>query len=132
MALEIRVYYKDTDAGGVVYYANYLSYFEIARTEFLRQQGLVVEDYVSQGILFMVAEAQLKYISPAYYGDILSITTQVSDLKRVSLVFQHQITTQDQSTLIVQGSTKIACVNTSGKPIKLPQEFLQKLNSLGC
>ena len=127
MALEIRVYYKDTDAGGVVYYANYLNYFEVARTEFLRQQGLIVEDYAAEGILLMVAEVNLKYISPAYYGDILSITTEVAELRKASLVLRHTVIAQDQSVLVAEGTTKLACVNTSAEPIKLPEEFSQKL-----
>ncbi len=127
MALEIRIYYKDTDAGGVVYYANYLNYFEVARTEFLRQQGLIIEDYAADGILFMVAEVNLKYVSPAYYGDILSITTEVAELRKASLVLRHRVTAQDNSVLVAEGTTKLVCVNTSAKPIKLPEEFSQKL-----
>ena len=132
MPTEIRVYYKDTDAGGVVYYANYLNFFEIARTEFLRQQGLVVEDYVAQGILFMVVEAQLKYHSPARYGDVLAISAEISELRKASLVFRHQITRRGQSELLAEGSARLACVNASGKPMKMPPEFFQKLQMLSA
>jgi len=127
--MEIRVYYKDTDAAGVVYYAHYLDFFEIARTEYMRQRGLKVEEYAASGLLFVVVSVQVDYKSPARYGDILCISTKVSEVGAASFVFQHQITHKADKRLIVEGSTKIGCVNKQGRPVRLPLELVQRLKS---
>ena len=125
--MEIRVYYKDTDAGGVVYYANYLRFFEMARTEYMREIGISIEAYINNGTLFMVVHAELDYKSPARYGDILSIATCVVDLKKASFAFQHQITNQANQQLIVTGKIRLCCTNEQQKVQALPLEVLNKL-----
>ena len=125
--MEFRIYYKDTDAGGVVYYANHLRFFEMARTEYMRDLGISIEDYINNGTLFMVVHAELDYKSPARYGDVLSITTQVAELKRASFTFQHQIKNQATKRLIATGNTRLCCVNEQGKVQLLPSELRHKL-----
>ena len=77
--MDIRIYYEDTDCGGVVYYANYLKYFERARTDFLEQRGLSVAGILKQGTQFMVVRAEVNYRSPARYGETLIIEKRVSE-----------------------------------------------------
>lgn len=121
--MEFRIYYQDTDAGGVVYYANYLRFMEIARTEYLRECGLSIEEYAAKGILFIVAQAHIDYHTPTRYGDILQIKTKLTQLKRVSFVFEHQIFNKVKQKLAVSAQTKIACINSSGRPTPFPPEI---------
>lgn len=129
-SLEIRIYYEDTDGEGVVYYANYLRYFERARTEFLRDQGLEVAEFAQEGILFIVVEVQVKYHSPARYNDILVIDTEISELKNASFIFSHAIREKSTNRPVVSGSARLACINQKGKPRRLPEKFAKNLKSL--
>ncbi len=127
--IELRVYYHDTDAAGVVYYANYLKFMEVARTEYMRRRGLSVEDYAARGVLFVVAQAQINYHSPARYGDVLQIQTTIPQLRRASLIFAHKIVNKADQRLIVSAQTKIGCLNPEGKPIPFPPEVKAGLAS---
>jgi tol-pal system-associated acyl-CoA thioesterase len=120
--IEIRVYYEDTDSGEMVYYANYLRYFERARTEYLRDLGFSVAEYAQKGTLFVVSSAQIKYIAPAFYDAFLVIETQVTEKKGASLTFSHRVIDKASQKLIVTGSAQLVCVNKqTGKPQKLPE-----------
>jgi acyl-CoA thioester hydrolase len=77
--VEVRIYYEDTDCGGVVYYANYLKYFERARTQYLEDRGLSVAGLMQAGRVFVVVHAELEYRAPAYYGDTLEIETTIPE-----------------------------------------------------
>jgi acyl-CoA thioester hydrolase len=125
--LELKIYYEDTDAGGVVYYANYLRYFERARTEFLAQRGLEVSSLAKQGIVFVVKNVEVEFHFPAQLGDIIQVETTVSEIKKVSLVFNYIIKRKFDSKILVTGSTKLAVVSPERKVIKLPQEILNKI-----
>lgn len=87
----IRIYYEDTDCGGVVYYGNYLKYFQRARTQYLEVQGLSVACLMKEGTVFVVVHAEVDYRSPARYGDRLSIEKVVSDMTAASFTFSHVI-----------------------------------------
>ena len=89
--MEIKIYYEDTDCGGVVYYANYLKYFERARTQYLEMRGVSVSGLMNEGTVFVVVRAELDYRSPARYGDTLLIDTVVSDLSAASMTFAHVV-----------------------------------------
>jgi acyl-CoA thioester hydrolase len=119
--VEIRVYYEDTDCGGVVYYANYLRYFERARTEFLRAHGVDVAHWMDQGLLFTVAEADVQYHAPARYGDVLYVGTRVTDLRRVRFSLAHEIVRREDGARIVTGGTTLACVGPDGRPARIPE-----------
>ncbi|MEW5767109.1 MAG: YbgC/FadM family acyl-CoA thioesterase [bacterium] len=121
--MELKVYYEDTDAGGVVYYANYLRYFERARTEYLQERGISLLDYHSQGILFPVVRLEIDYKSPARYGELLEIGTRMTHLSRASFTLEHTIKSKSDQRVIVWGITRIACLNKSGRPVKLPAEL---------
>ncbi len=126
--LTLKIYYEDTDAGGVVYYANYLRYFERARTEFLESLGIKVSSYAQNGIKFVVVRTEIDYISPAKLGDVLEIETKLKQLKKVSLIFEYTATRKLDKKLIVKGITKLACVDNNLKLIKIPNEIYKLLS----
>lgn len=122
-----KIYYEDTDAGGVVYYANYLRYFERARTEFLEYLGIRVAEIAKQGIKFVVVKAEIEYISPALLGDILEIETEITELKKVSMIFDYKVFREKDKKLIAKGMTKLACVDNNLRPLKIPLEIYHKI-----
>jgi acyl-CoA thioester hydrolase len=119
-ALELRVYYQDTDAGGVVFHAAYLNYFERARTEWLRDLGFGIGDLVkSAGLLFIVREIHVKYHKPALLDDKLVITTGIEHLGRAQFTLDQRVL-RDQD-LLVQGRVNLGCVSALDlKPARLP------------
>jgi acyl-CoA thioester hydrolase len=121
--LEINIYYEDTDCGGVVYYANYLRYFERARTEYMKSKGICLADFHKQGIIFTVYKAEVRYLSPAYYGETLLISTDIPKQKGARIIFHHVIKNKKDDRIIVTGSAALACVNSEGQPRRLPKEF---------
>lgn len=123
-----KIYYADTDTGGVVYYANYLIYFEEARTEFLESLGLSVKEFMDQGYLFVVVSVGVRYRMPANYGDILLISTRIDEVKNTNFTLYHEILRKRDGKIIVTGSARLACVNKAGKPKGLPVEFHEKLS----
>ena len=126
--LEVRIYYEDTDCGGVVYYANYFRYFERARTEFLRHKGVSVAELADRGILFVVYEAQIKYIAPARYNDVLLVDTKIIEASSVSFVLNHTVVERHTGKTVVKGSARLVCIKSaSGKPVRLPDELKNAL-----
>jgi acyl-CoA thioester hydrolase len=122
--LRIRIYYEDTDCGGVVYYANYLRYVERARTEFLEARGVSLRALMDEGVYFVVAEAALKYLSPGRYGDILKIETNVERVGPASIVFRHAIGRDLSGEKLVEATVKLGCVGENMKPLRLRQNIL--------
>ena len=125
--LEINIYYEDTDCGGVVYYGNYLRYFERARTEFIKSKGISLTEWQKKGIVFTVSKVEIKYLSPARYGETLLISTELSEIKKASFTIHHVMIDKKDGRTIVTGSTRMACVNSNGRPTRLPEEFLEKV-----
>ena len=125
--LDVKIYYEDTDCGGVVYYANYLRYFERARTEYFVERGLSLRDYMQQGIVFVVARAEVSYEASAYYGDILTIDSQIDQVKKVSFVFNHIVHRKGEDTVLVRSAVKLGCVNGAGKPTRIPSTIIAAL-----
>jgi len=120
----LRVYYEDTDAGGIVYYANYLKFFERARTEWLRELGINQVSFLEQNIGFVVRKVEMDNVASAKLDDLLNINSTITTLKRASLVFHQQITNQAQQ-LICTVTVRIACVNfQSAKPMAIPESIL--------
>ena len=121
----LRIYYEDTDAGGIVYYANYLKFFERARTEWLRQVGINQVDMALQyQAMFVVKSTSVDYHLPAQLDDELQITTVVEKLGRASLVFVQEARRNDQ--LLVTGKIKVGCVDTqSVRPCAIPGNVLK-------
>ena len=128
-----RVLYGDTDAAGVVYYGNYMRYFEQGRTEFMRYLGLTYREIENQGIVLPVIECYARYKAPAAYDDLLIIETSIIELKKVSCRFNYRIKRQekdDSLTLLAKGYTVHASVDTSGKLIRLPGDLIEKLKTI--
>lgn len=127
--MEIRIYYEDTDCGGIVYYANYFKYFERARPHYLEDHGLSVADLLKEGTQFVVAHAHADYKSPARYGDTLSIETWLRDLSRASLTFAHAIRERSSGRLLVEGTATLVSVDLDGRPKRLAASLLERLES---
>ncbi|MEK7449598.1 MAG: thioesterase family protein [Planctomycetota bacterium] len=125
--MEVKIYYEDTDCGGVVYYANYLKYFERARSEYLEKRGVSLLELHKQEIFFMVATANLKYRAPAHYGETLAIDTQISEVAHASFTFQYKVHEKTNRLLLVEGETKIVTVDGKGKLKRLNPDLKAKL-----
>ena len=126
----VRVYWEDTDAGGIVYYANYLKFFERARTEWLRARGVQQQTLRQQtGGMFVVSQAHVNYLHSARLDDELLLTTTVTDMGRASLTLHQQAwqAQADAPTLLCDARIHAAWVNATGKPARIPPELLQKL-----
>jgi acyl-CoA thioester hydrolase len=122
----IRVYYEDTDAGGVVFYANYLKFMERARTELLRAKGFEQDELIAnEGIIFAVRAIKVEYIKPAQFNQLLQISAEITQIKKASLEFFQQITHHDQ--ILVTGEVRIACLDAKTlKPKAIPQNLLKQ------
>ena len=123
----IRVYWEDTDAGGVVYYANYLRFFERARTEWLRTLGVAQQRLrEDDGVIFIVSESTVRYLRPARLDDRLDVTVAVRECGRASLSLAQQAWRGDER--LAEGEIRIGCVDTdSFKPRRIPTELLEGL-----
>jgi acyl-CoA thioester hydrolase len=121
-----KIYYYDTDCGGVVYYANYLKYLEEARSEYLEGRGLIVKEMLAQGIGFVVARQEIDYKSPAVYGDTLEVKTSVTDASLTRVNFEYDIFNQNEK-LIASAKTVLVFVDKTLKPKRIPEEVLKKL-----
>lgn len=125
----IRVYYEDTDAGGIVYYANYLKFFERARTEWLRKLGINQTNLLEQKIGFVVRKVEMDNIASAKLDDLLNVNSTITKLKGASLVFNQTITNQKHE-LICSAIVRIACVNFQSQnsakaaPMAIPKSIL--------
>jgi acyl-CoA thioester hydrolase len=122
----IRVIYGDTDQMGVVYYANYLRFFEAGRTEFLRAKGMSYRDFEERSRLQLpVVEASVSYRLPARYDDLLTVETALTEVRRASARFGYRVLRGDE--LVATGHTVHACVGLDGRVQRMPQELLQRL-----
>ena len=120
----VRVYWEDTDAGGVVFYANYLKFFERARTEWLRAAGVEQHQLREDtGAIFVVAATSLRYLAPARLDDLLTVTVEPEPAGRASLVVRQRALRGD--TLLCEGEIRIGCVRASDlKPQRLPDSVV--------
>ena len=126
----VRVYYEDTDAGGVVYYANYLKFLERARTERLRELGFE-QDQLKQeyGIIFAVHSLSIQYRKPAVFNDALTVSAEIIDIGRARLTFKQMITRDNDNTSICSADVVIACLNAEKfTPARIPNPILEVLN----
>ena len=128
MEIEIRIYYEDTDSGGVVYYANYLKYFERGRTEFLRARGVdLVELMSTTGIQFVVTRAELRYRRSGRYNDLIRLETRLIEAKRASFVFS--CVARRGSEVLCEGETTLAAVDAAGRPCRVPEAVMAALTA---
>ena len=116
-----RVIYGDTDKMGVVYYANYLRWFEIGRNELLRQMGLTYKAIEKEGFFMPVSEAVCKYLAPAHYDDNIDIETSLDTGIKAGMKFHYRILNADTQEVLAEGSTRHACVTPQGKVVRPPK-----------
>ncbi|NIV84608.1 MAG: tol-pal system-associated acyl-CoA thioesterase [Gemmatimonadetes bacterium] len=127
--LPVRVYYEDTDPGGVVYYANYLRFFERGRTELLRALGFEQDRLARDiGLLFVVRRVEVDYHRPAVFNDALRVLTEVSDLGRARVDFDQAIYREGESRPLCTGRIQVACVGTGDfRPARIPSGIRSSL-----
>lgn len=125
-----RVYYEDTDAGGVVYYANYLRFLERARTEVLRGLGFEQAQLLRENrIAFAVRSLSAEYLKPAQLDDLIEVTSALMKLGRAQVVFQQQIVRQGE--VLLDAQVRVACLDTSrGRAIAMPKDIHEKFKTL--
>jgi acyl-CoA thioester hydrolase len=123
----VRIYYEDTDAGGVVYHANYLNFFERARTEMLRHLGFEQDQLKEESeVLFAVRSLQIDYLKPAKFNDFLNIVTTITDCRKTWLMFEQTLMRHDE--VLCQANVRIACIDAHKlKPKPIPPFILEKL-----
>ena len=126
--LPVRVYYEDTDFGGVVYYANYLKFLERGRTEALRDMGVDQIAMKDAGTVFVVRRANVDFLSPARFDDVLEVRTTASWVKRASAAMWQEIWRGEDKLLIAE--VTVACMTLDGKPTRLPEEVRANLMRL--
>ena len=121
---QIRVRYAETDSMGVVYYGNYLTWFEVGRTDLLRQLGQSYRDIEEHdGIRLPVVEARCRYHKPARYDDVVQILTRASRPSRAQVQFYYELSRAEDGVLLASGSTLHVAVGKNGKPCRLPQRL---------
>jgi len=126
----VRVYYEDTDSGGVVYYANYLRFMERARTEWMRALGFEQDRLIrEEGIVFAVRSANVEFLQPARFNDLLTVSTRLQQRGRASLTFAHSIGRQtEESRPCCTGEVKVACVNANTfRPQPIPETLMKEI-----
>jgi acyl-CoA thioester hydrolase len=119
--MQIRVPYADTDQMGMVYYANYLVYFERGRTEWLREHGLTYRDLEEKGFYFPVIECSVKYNASARYDDMITVRTVLSDIGSASVEFTYEIVRDDKQ--LATGKTRHPLVNKGFRPVRIPADI---------
>jgi acyl-CoA thioester hydrolase len=128
--MEIRVYYEDTDCGGVVYHSNYLKFMERSRTELLRDSGIELEGYHKEGIVFAITEAQMKFRHPAVYNDLLSVESKITEMTSYRIGFR-TYTYNQRGQLCCRGDVKMVAVDSkTGHVVRVAEEVYEQMNEL--
>jgi len=130
----VRVYYEDTDLGGVVYYANYLRFMERARTEWLRHLGVDQAQLLAKkGLIFVIVSTEIRYIRPARFNDLLGVTVQLDSVRRATLSFVQEIRRDgSDGELLTEGRVQAACVEGRRfRPRAIPPDIVERLEQAG-
>lgn len=125
--MEKQIFYHDTDAGGVVYYANYLKYMEEARTIFLDSKGLSIQKLHQQGFLYAVRKCEIAYKSPARYGDIITCETILEKISAAQMIFNQKIFLKSNHLLLVEATVYLVSLNKDFKPTPIPDNLRELL-----
>ncbi len=126
-SLPVRVYIEDTDAGGIVYYVNYLKFFERARTELMRTLGQDKAAVTDDGMMYVVSEASIRYRSPARLDDELRVTAAISELGAATMMFTQAVRRGDE--VLAEGEVRVACVDqASGRPRRLAKPLRERIH----
>ena len=122
--IQIRVRYKETDAMGVVHHSNYVNYYEVARTEMLRENGTTYKKLEETGVMLPVHEVKMNYFAPAHYDDLLTVRLTMKELPGVRMVFDHEIF-NEQGALVNTGQVTLVFMNAgTRRACRAPQWFL--------
>lgn len=119
--MQKTIFYHDTDCGGVVYYGNYLKFFEEARTLYMAEKGYSVPALMQQGKFFVVARQEVEYKFPVRYADEITVNTKVLEVSDIKIVFENTITNQN-GRLCTKGKTTLVCVDKNGVPTPMGTE----------
>lgn len=122
--VEIRVRYAETDQMGVAYYANYLVWFEVGRSEFCRTKGFRYADLEALGYKLVVSDVHCRYRNSARYDETVIVRTRLKELNKRMITFGYQILRNNEEELIAEGETQHICIDSSGKTKSLPEKFL--------
>ena len=124
-SIRVRIYWEDTDAGGIVYHGQYLNFAERARTEWVRSRGIESQKKYSEenGMLFVVRNININYKMPAVLDDVLNITCSVFEQRNASIVFKQNIMRDD--VMLAEIFVTLACINTQGRAVRMPSEMKQ-------
>ncbi len=125
--VELRIYYEDTDAGGVVYHANYLRYFERGRTEYLRERGVSVGELAARGYIFPVIRLEIEYRAPAVHDDLVRVETEVLTVGNTSFTLGQQVVRALDGKLLADGKITLVCTTAQMKARRLPEELVAAL-----
>ena len=127
--IQVRVYYEDTDAGGIVYHANYLKFCERARSDFIRALGMSQTAMLQSGRGFVVAKMQARFRKPAKFEDLLTVSCQISRMRHVALSFQQEVRAED-GTVLFELSCDVAFIDLkTGELLPLPEDTTAKLKA---
>lgn len=124
---EYRIYYEDTDAGEVVYYANYLKFFERARTDLLRSKNINQSELAKkEGLIFIVSQCNVKYLSPARLDDVINVSAEISELKPATIIMKQELS--NHKGILATLTVSIVCVDkTTFKPTRIPKTITEIL-----
>jgi acyl-CoA thioester hydrolase len=124
---KIRVRYKDADRMGYVYYGNYATYFEVARTDMLRDLGFSYKEWEDAGILLPVRELHIRFHNPAHYDDLLTVRTIIREMPAARIRFFHEVYNQDEELLCTGNLDLVFVDSATRRPRRAPQEFLDAI-----
>jgi acyl-CoA thioester hydrolase len=127
--VKIRAIYADTDAMGIVYHTNYIRWFEIGRTEFFRDNGILSSDVEMVGFNLPLTQVYCHYHLPAHYDEMVIVETEIAYLKRVSVKFAYRIWDESRSNILAEGYTVHACTDGNGKIVRIPAIVSDKIRS---
>ena len=123
----IRVRYKDTDRMGVVYYGNYLTFFEVGRAELMRDLGFPYAEIEADGYILVVTEASAKYHANVGYDSEVTVKTKIAKVRNASIRFNYEVV-DEEDKLLVSGHTVHACLNSDLKPVRIPPDLKEVIN----
>jgi len=124
---EIRVRYAETDQMGVAYYANYLVWFEVGRSEFCRERGFSYVDLEGSGYKLIVTDVHCRYRNAARYDETIRLRTWLKGMNRRMITFGYRILRKEKEEVIAEGETRHLCLDSNGKPKSMPEEFAKRL-----
>lgn len=122
----VRVYYEDTDMGGIVYHANFLKFIERARSEWVSEMGIDQNAMRDGGVVFAVRRVEADFLAPARYGDALEVRTSTASVSGARLVMDQKVMRGEE--LLFQAQVTVACITMTGQPVRLPKELRKQVH----